>query len=152
MIKKIMLGLAIILVLIQFIRIDKSVPDYNKSDDIIVARQPSKEVATSLKAACYDCHSFETKYPWYSNVAPVSFFLKNHINEGREELNFSLWASYSKKRRVHKLEEIHKMITKGYMPLDNYLIMHSEAKLSDESKEKLLDWIDELHKSEEFKK
>ncbi len=151
MVKKIIVGIGVIFVLMQFIRIDKTVPDYNQSDDIIVAANPSKEVATVLKTACYDCHSFESKYPWYSNIAPVSFFLKKHINEGREELNFSIWSTYSLKRKVHKLEEMKEMVSEGEMPLDSYLIMHSEAKLSDASKEKLLDWVDKMHKSEKLK-
>ncbi len=149
--KKIVLGIGIVFALMQFVRIDKTVPDYEKSEDIIVATNPSEEVAAILKTTCYDCHSFESKYPWYSNIAPVSFFLKKHIDEGREELNFSLWSSYSVKRKVHKLEEMKEMVSEGEMPLDSYLIMHSEAALSDESKEALLEWVDELHSSEKLK-
>ncbi len=149
--KKIILGIGIVFALMQFVRIDKTVPDYEKSEDINVATNPSEEVAAILKTTCYDCHSFESKYPWYSNIAPVSFFLKKHIDEGREELNFSLWSSYSVKRKVHKLEEMKEMVSEGEMPLDSYLIMHSEAALSDESKEALLEWVDELHSSEKLK-
>ncbi len=149
--KKIILGIGIVFVLMQFVRIDKSVPDYNQSDDIMVAANPSVEVVTILKTSCYDCHSFESKYPWYSNIAPVSFFLKNHIDEGREELNFSIWSSYSVKKKIHKLEEMKEMVSEGEMPLDSYLIMHQEAALSDESKEKLIDWVDELHNAEKLK-
>ncbi len=149
--KKIIVGIGIVFALIQFVRIDKSVPDYEKSEDIIVATNPSAAVAAILKTTCYDCHSFESKYPWYSNIAPVSFFLKKHINEGREELNFSIWSTYSLKRKVHKLEEMKEMVSEGEMPLDSYLIMHSEAALSDSSKEKLLEWVDKLHKSEKLK-
>lgn len=149
--KKIILGIGIVFGLIQFVRIDKTVPDYEKSNDIIVATNPSVAVVTILKTTCYDCHSFESKYPWYSNITPVSFFLKKHIDEGREELNFSMWATYSVKKKVHKLEEMKEMVSEGEMPLDSYLIMHKEAALSDESKEKLIDWVDELHNSEKLK-
>ena len=82
-IKKIILVVIAVFVIIQFIRIDKSNPQTNPTSDIINITNPPSEVKSILKNACYDCHSYETKYPWYAEIAPVSWLLKNHINDGR---------------------------------------------------------------------
>ena len=82
--KKILFAIAMVIILPQFIMIDKSTPEVDPSQDIIVALDAPKEVAEILKKACYDCHSYETKYPWYSNVAPVSWWIEHHIDEARE--------------------------------------------------------------------
>lgn len=81
--KKILIALAIILVGIQFIRIDKQNPTIVAGNDFIVINDTPEDVATLLKTACYDCHSNETKYPWYTNISPISWFVKHHIDEGR---------------------------------------------------------------------
>ena len=130
MIKKILFTAIAIFAAIQFIRVDKTNPVSLPEKDFINVTQPSKEVADLLKTSCYDCHSNETKYPWYFNVAPVSWWLKNHINEGREELNFSLWADFDAKRKDKKLEESVELINEGEMPMFSYTLAHQEAKLS----------------------
>jgi len=141
MIKKIVIGFAVLFVLIQFIRIDKTNPPVDLQEDYIVVTNAPEEIADMLKSSCYDCHSNESKYPWYSNVAPVSWWLKDHINEGRDELNFSKWGSYETKRKRHKMEESIEMIEEGEMPLPPYTITHSDAKLSELQKQKLVDWF-----------
>ena len=93
MIKKIGLFLLAALVVMQFFRIDKSAPEVVQGDDFIALMQPSEEVEALLKSACYDCHSNQTVYPWYANVAPVSWWLQHHVDEGREHLNFSVWGN-----------------------------------------------------------
>jgi hypothetical protein len=130
MIKKILFTAIAIFAAIQFIRVDKTNPVSVPEKDFINVTQPSKEVADLLKTSCYDCHSNETKYPWYFNVAPVSWWLKNHINEGREKLNFSLWADFDAKRKDKKLEESVELINEGEMPMFSYTLAHQEAKLS----------------------
>jgi hypothetical protein len=130
MIKKILFTAIAIFAAIQFIRVDKINPVSVPEKDFINVTQPSKEVADLLKTSCYDCHSNETKYPWYFNVAPVSWWLKNHINEGREELNFSLWTDYDAKKKDKKLEESIELINNGEMPMFSYTLAHQEAKLS----------------------
>lgn len=132
--KKIGLGLILAIVVIQFFRIDKTTPQYEPSDDFIAQTTPPTDVEIILRDACYDCHSFETKYPWYSNVAPISWWMKDHIDEGREHLNFSVWRRYEMKRKTHKLEECWEEVEKGKMPLDDYLYTHEEAELSKEEK------------------
>jgi hypothetical protein len=136
--------LIVVLIIMQFFRIDKTVPEYDKNLDIITVTNAPDEVAGILKTACYDCHSYETHYPWYSNVAPVSWFLQNHINEAREELNFSLWGSFSAKRLSKKIEEAIEEIEEGEMPMKSYTITHASAKLSKEEREKLIQFFKRL--------
>jgi len=139
--KKIIYTIIILIIIIQFFRIDKTNPEIIVSNDFIEVSQPSEEIKVILKSACYDCHSNETKYPWYSNIAPVSWLLKDHINEGREELNFSEWGTFTAKRKDHKLEEIVEMLEKGEMPLKGYTLAHQEAQLTNDQKTLLMDWI-----------
>ena len=113
MVKKILVIVAILAVIIQFFRIDKENPPYEASSDFISVENAPEDIQIILKQACYDCHSHQTTYPWYSNVAPVSWWLKDHIDEGREHLNFSVWASYDAERREHKLEELAEEVEEG---------------------------------------
>ena len=142
--KKILIGIAVLLVVIQFVRIDKTVPESNPEDDIINMLQPSEKVATLLKSNCYDCHSNEVKYPWYSNIAPISWVVEHHIDEAREHLNFSTWGSYDTKKQLHKLEESFEEMEEGEMPLTGYVKIHGE--LSEADKELLEDWFLEASK------
>lgn len=124
----------------QFFRIDKTNPPAEPASDMIAVENVPEDIQVILKNACYDCHSHETEYPWYSNVAPVSWWLKDHIDEGREHLNFSEWASYDAERKAHKLEELAEEVEEKEMPLESYTWAHSESKLSDEERQALVDW------------
>jgi len=146
--KKIVIGLVVVIVIIQFFRIDKSSPVSNPKDDLFVVEQVPDDVQTILKTSCFDCHSNTATYPWYSNVAPVSWWVKQHINEGRDELNFNEWGSYSEKRKLHKLEEIEETVEEHEMPLKSYLWVHSEAKLSEQQQKKLIIWSKRLRTGE----
>ena len=146
MTKKIILSLVVLLVIIQFIRIDKTNPPIDKRIDFITLTQPAAEVKGILLTSCYDCHSNETKYPWYTNIAPVSWWMKNHVNEGREHLNFSEWGNYTVKHQQHKLEECIEEVHEGEMPLSTYTRMHKETALSPAQQEQLNAWIATLIK------
>lgn len=140
--KKIILWIIVaLLVGIQFIRINKTNPVSEPAKDFITMENPPDQVTMMLKNACYDCHSNETVYPWYTNVAPFSWVIGKHITEGREHLNFSTWADYSKDKQSHKLEEFVEEVKEGNMPIPNYTWMHSEAKLSDEDRKLMVDWV-----------
>lgn len=139
--QKIFIGLAILFVLIQFIRIDKTNPDVVQENDFITITNPPENIAQTLKTSCYDCHSNESTYPWYSNVAPVSWWVKDHIVEGREELNFSEWGTFTDKRKIKKIKEVIEEVEEGEMPLPPYLITHSNAKLTETQTAELLDWF-----------
>ena len=139
--KKILYGLIIVLIIIQFFRIDKTNPVVNAADDFIEITNPPEEIATILVSSCYDCHSNESTYPWYSNIAPVSWWIKDHINEGRDELNFSKWSTYNTKKKDHKLEEMVEEVEEGEMPLKPYPLTHPEAQLDAVQKAELLNWF-----------
>ena len=141
MMKKIGVGIAVVLIVIQFFRIDKTNPVADPSQDMVAMLKPSDEVGGIIKSACYDCHSHETVYPWYANVAPVSWYVKHHVDEGREHLNFSEWATYAPKKAAHKLEECVEEVKEGEMPLNTYTWLHGHAKLDAQQSEKLVAWF-----------
>ncbi len=137
--KKLLLFVIIVFIGMQFVpyNVPADVPD--KEGD---ALQAPKEVEAILKRSCYDCHSNHTNFPWYSSVAPVSFFTKMHVKEGREHMNFSTWNSYSDEKKAKFLEKIPKAI-KSKMPLPSYLLIHKDAKLTDADKKAISDWASE---------
>ena len=93
---------------------------------------------------CFDCHSDVTKYPWYNNITPVNYWLADHVEEGKHELNFSKWSSYSTKRKDHKLEETIEMIENHEMPLESYTWVHKEAVLTEADILAVKDWVDRV--------
>jgi hypothetical protein len=138
--KKISLGLLAIFAVIQFIQ-----PAANKSSkqlptDITRATGIPETVHSSLKKACYDCHSNNTVYPWYSKIQPFGWMLARHIKNGKEELNFNEFGSYSIRRQISKLNGIANSIKDGTMPLGSYTMLHKNARLTDEEKALLVDW------------
>jgi len=139
--KKISIGLLTIVILIQFIRVDKTNPTVDTKQDFIAITKPPLEIVSLLKTACYDCHSNETKYPWYFDVAPISWWAKDHVNDGRKHLNYSIWGTYKQERRVHKLDEMYVEVEEGEMPLSSYTRIHGEAKLTNEQKTALTNWL-----------
>jgi len=135
MLKKILIALAIIVVGIQFIPVDRSNPPVTGKIDA-----PSN-VLSILKASCFDCHSNETEWPWYSYVAPVSFLVSADVEDGRKRVNFSEWDKYDEEKRAKKLDAIIEEVEEGEMPLSKYTLMHPNAKM-DQAKIKVLkDWI-----------
>ncbi len=139
--KKIGFGLILVFIIIQFIRTENKIIQFDDLDDFIVQTEAPEGIQAILKASCYDCHSNFTQTPWYGEIAPISWYINDHINEGREELNFSAWGTYKLKRKKHKLEESWEEIEKGKMPLEDYLNMHQEAKLSEKDQETLITWF-----------
>lgn len=143
MYKKILWVLAGLLLLAQFVRPDQKNPAVDAAVDFQNIANPPAEVMTILKNACYDCHSFETKYPWYAQVAPVSWWLANHINEGREHLNFSTFGQLAAGDRAEALGEAGETVQEGEMPLSSYTWfgLHPEAKLSAAQQNTLVQWF-----------
>lgn len=139
--KRIGIAFIVLFIVIQVFRINKTITPVNEQTDFMAVTQTNPEVAMILKNACYDCHSNQPTYPWYTSVAPVSWWIKNHINEGSKHLNFSIWQTYTVKRKDHKLEECVEMIEEGEMPMNSYTWMHPEAKLTDAQKQLLIDWF-----------
>ena len=138
--KKIGLALGILFVAIQFFKPTENKSKENHLSVFILETNPSKEVLEVLKTSCLDCHSNHTVYPWYNTISPVNYWLDHHIEEGKDELNFSDWASYSKKKKDHKLEELIEEIEENKMPLNKFTWTHKEAVLNSEQKELLYAW------------
>lgn len=140
--------IAVLLIIIQLFPIDKNNPPVEPSKDFVVISNAPQDITSVLRASCYDCHSNEVVYPWYSGVAPLSWWMKNHVNEGREELNFSEWGTYSSKRMDHKLKECVDEIGENEMPISSYAWTHTDAKLSPDQKEKLIAFFNSLRTHE----
>ena len=136
----ILLALLTIILVLQFFRGELPDTSEDNPDDLISNHLIEDEVVGILKSACYDCHSNESIYPWYSYVAPVSWLIIRDTRLGREELNFSEWNSFSKKRKLHKLEEMGEEVEEGEMPFKPYMITHAEARLTDEQRSVLIAW------------
>lgn len=139
--KKIGYGLLIIMIGIQFVRTSGDIIEYNQSYDFLIQTNAPDEIKAIIKTSCYDCHSNLTNTPWYGEIAPISWYINDHINEGQEELNFSAWGTYQLTKKKHKLEECWEEVEKGAMPLDGYLKLHSEAKLSEDNQKQLIAWF-----------
>ena len=140
MVKKLLIGFVILLLVIQAFRPTLNTGNASGPNDITKAVAVPPGVRTILEKSCYDCHSNHTTYPWYDRIAPVSWWVANHIKEGKHELNFTEFATYSLKKQRKKLEEIGETVEKGEMPLKSYLITHGDARLSDADKSKLVAW------------
>lgn len=149
--KKAVIGLGAALLIMQAFRIDKSVPETDPAKDFITITQPPADVAAILKTSCYDCHSNQTTYPWYTNIAPVSWWIKHHINEGRGELNFSEWGDYKERRKDHKLKECVEMVEENEMPMSSYTMIHGDATLSKEQIQSLNNWFNSIRTYESDK-
>lgn len=106
-----------------------------------------KNVETILRTSCYDCHSNNTNYPWYSYIQPARFLMDNHIKDGKKDLNFNRFENYSKRKQSSKLEAIIKQIKSGEMPLASYTLLHKKAKLTPTQKKEVIDWINKTKDS-----
>jgi hypothetical protein len=107
-----------------------------------------KNVETIFRTSCYDCHSNSTNYPWYSNIQPARFFMENHIKEGKENLNFSEFGKYSKRKQENKLDRIVKEIKSDEMPLVSYTLIHQNAILTLSQKKEVIDWVNTVKKND----
>lgn len=140
MIRKALIIFAIIILVIQIFRPDKNI-SVSPSVNTIEEHYPlPKQIGTLLKSSCYDCHSNNTVYPWYSNVQPFAWWLSSHVTDGKQELNFDEFNSYDVKKKKHKLDEVVEMIEKDEMPLSSYTLIHKKAVLSPQEKDQIIAW------------
>ena len=139
--KKISYVLLAAIVLIQFYpRPEKNLNKETGTADISKVFEVPAPVLQVLQTSCYDCHSNNTAYPWYSQIQPVALWLNDHVEEGKAELNFSEFGNYSIRRQYRKLEEINEEVKEGEMPLSSYTLIHRNAKLENEQKLLLANW------------
>jgi len=140
MAKKIILVIVILLIIIQFIHPKKNISAAPEPNNIAMKYPVPANVQLILQKACYDCHSNNTRYPWYNNIQPVAWWLNHHINEGKRELNFSEFLSYTPKRQAHKMKEAAEQVEKGGIPLNSYTWIHKDAISTPQEKEAFVNW------------
>jgi hypothetical protein len=137
------LVLAGVFIILQFFQ-----PEKNNSGlgefNILAKEAIPENVSTMLQHSCFDCHSNQTRYPWYDRIAPVSWMVANHIREGKKQLNFSEWGSKDLTEKLGFLGEIQEEVKSGAMPMPAYTLIHRDAKLSREQKEELVRWTDKF--------
>jgi len=136
--KRILLILLVIALVAQFFQPDRSVPATDPANDMLVMTNAPDEIKTLVTGACYDCHSHNTSYPVWAYITPINFIIQDHINEGREKLNFSRWNEPASQKEAH---ECGGMIAEGEMPPGNYAPMHGHAQLTEAQRGQLVDWF-----------
>lgn len=147
MLKKIALGLVILFIAIQFIRPDKNISTEPSASNIATHYNTPDDVKAILERSCYDCHSNNTRYPWYASIQPVAWWLDHHIEEGKGEVNFDEFMTLKPKKAHHKMDEVNEMVTEGEMPLKSYTWIHRDAKLSRDEKTVISNWALAVMKS-----
>lgn len=135
-----LIAIVLLFAALQFVRPDRTNPPVNPADSIEAATILPDDINSMLERSCKDCHSNETIHPWYSNISPFSWFLADHISEGRRQLNLSIWATYDDREKAHKLEEICEVLEAGEMPLPSYLWIHRDAVLTEGDANTLCSW------------
>lgn len=143
----ILLPILIVFVSIQFIQPVRNTSGQVLPTDISNIYKIPPDVFTLINSSCYDCHSNNTNYPWYSNIQPVGWLLEADIKNGKSKLNFSEFGSLSSRRQISKLRNIENRIKDGTMPIKVYQIMHPSAQLTEEDKQLLIDWIQKTQDS-----
>ena len=128
---------------IQLFRPDRTSPPSDPAQSVTSVLAVPAPVRTVLARSCYDCHSHRTRWPWYSQVAPVSWLIANDVNEGRGHLNFSTWAAYSPVKAADKLEDIDKEVSERGMPPLAYTLIHRDARPSDAEVAAVVAWAEE---------
>jgi cytochrome c553 len=139
--KKILLTLGGLLVILQLVRPTRNEGTAYSANDITHGANVPVEVKQILETSCFDCHSNHTNYPWYANIQPVGLWIQNHVNEAKEELNFSEFATYSPKRKTKKLQEMAEEIKEHEMPLKSYLWIHKKTALSETQIQTITNWL-----------
>lgn len=142
--KRIVLSLILVLVGLQLITTRTNQSTMVSSTDFVKTYQVPEDIGHIIYTSCYNCHSNNTIYPWYSKVQPIGWFLENHIKKGKEELNFSEFGTYSARKQTSKLKSMAGQIENGEMPIASYTFIHREARLSQEDKNILIDYLNAL--------
>jgi hypothetical protein len=131
-----------VLILIQFFRPEKNLQSAAQEYDLLQVSNVPESLTTILRTSCYDCHSNHTNYPWYSRISPVSWYLDKHIRLGKEDLNLSEYGRLDKVEKIGVLSDIYDVLEAGSMPLQSYVLIHRDARLSQDQIDALMDWAD----------
>jgi hypothetical protein len=140
--KKLLWALVIFFIVIQFFHPEKNISSTQSPNHITKQFTLPVEVEKTLKKSCGDCHSNNTSYPWYFNVQPVAWWLADHIEEGKREVNFDEFATYSLRRQFKKFKEIKEQVEEDEMPISAYTLLHRDAVLSAEQKQAVIKWTE----------
>lgn len=135
-----LIGLGVVVVGAQAIRPDRTNPPYVASESITAHVDVPADVLSMIESSCLDCHSHRTEWPWYSNIAPMSWLVAYHADHGRDYVDFDAWGSYSPYEQQDAFEEIAEVVSSGEMPLSVYLPLHPEAKLTDTQRARFAAW------------
>lgn len=141
---RIVTGLILVLVFLQFINSPKNISASVTSQNFAKSFNAPKNIENILRTSCFDCHSNNTVYPWYGNIQPAEMFLAKHIYDGKEKLNFDDLNNLGRRQRYSKFSGIIKQIKQNKMPLKSYILMHTEARLSEKDKKDLIDFFESL--------
>jgi hypothetical protein len=144
MVKKILLGLLMLFGIMQLLQPNKNVSDVASVNDISTVYAVPVDIQNVLTQKCYDCHSNNTRYPWYIHIQPIGWWMAAHIKDAKDELNFSEFKTYDQKKAEHKLSEMVEEIMEGEMPLKSYVWLHEEAKVTPTEAQAISDWVKSL--------
>ncbi|MEG0927663.1 MULTISPECIES: heme-binding domain-containing protein [Chryseobacterium] len=148
--KKIIFWVFVAFAIIQFVPIDTVNKAVDSKVNFVQVKKTPEKVSTLLKNACYDCHSNETVYPKYAFIAPISWSVKSHVNEGRQHLNFSIWGTYNKELKENMLDRSIEALKHKTMPFPGYIVYHKEANLSEAERSLLIQYFEEMLKSKTY--
>ena len=145
--KKIILALLFFWLAIQVISPTRNRNKHLLASDITSTLPVPDSVLSLLSVACYDCHSNNTRYPWYAKVQPVAWMMANHVKEGKADLNFSEFGTYSKRKQANKLRSLSESLQEGSMPLSSYTLIHKDAKLLETQRKIIITWAQKAQDS-----
>ena len=145
--KILILVLLVAFVGMQFVPTHCNLTSFIPKTDFALVNKIPKTIQEKIQTSCYDCHSNNTDYPWYSKIQPVAWYLENHIIDGKKQLNFNDWGKYSDRKKQSKLKFIINQINNGEMPLPSYTLIHNDAILSKSEKKLVIDYLRQLNNS-----
>ncbi|WP_194850580.1 heme-binding domain-containing protein [Nonlabens antarcticus] len=131
-------------IVIQFFPVDYNSSETVPKTDFMLVNKVPATIEKTLQVSCYDCHSNNTEYPWYNKVQPVAWYLEDHVKQGKSELNFNEWDSYSDRRKNSKLRSMIKQIESGEMPMESYTLIHRDAIMDSLKQNTVINFLKEL--------
>jgi hypothetical protein len=134
------LGIIVLLIVLQFFKPEANNTLLDPEQDMLSVLSPQDSLAKLIRESCYDCHSNQTNYPWYSRISPVSLYLNRHIVKGKEEMNFSVYGALDKADKIGFFADFCEVMDAGTMPLQSYMLLHKDARLTQEEREALCNW------------
>ncbi|MEN4762581.1 MULTISPECIES: heme-binding domain-containing protein [unclassified Chryseobacterium] len=148
--KKIVFWTLVAFALIQFVPIDRTNQPIDHKVNFVEIKNTPPKIAGLLKSACYDCHSNETVYPKYAYIAPISWSVKSHVNDGRARLNFSIWGTYNKELKENMLDNAMEALHHKTMPMPGYIVYHKEANLTEAERTLLSKYFEQMLTSKTY--